>query len=60
MEITKEFLQCEIEEIERELQKAVTFQIQAQSTISAYRMLIQRLTTQDPQLEPTDAANPSN
>ena len=43
MEITKEFLVCEIEELEREAEKARIFQIQAQSTISAYRMLIARI-----------------
>ena len=43
MQVTKEFLVCEIEELERELQKALTFQIQAQATINAYKMLIQRL-----------------
>mgnify|MGYP006269287761 FL=1 len=43
MQVTKEFLVCEIEELERELQKAVTFQIQAQATINAYKMLIQRI-----------------
>jgi hypothetical protein len=43
MQITKEFLQAEIEELERESQKAQTFLIQAQATVSAYRMLINRL-----------------
>ena len=43
MQITKEFLQCEIESLEQELQRAVNFQIQAQATINAYKMLIQRL-----------------
>ena len=43
MQVTKEFLVCEIEELERELQKALTFQIQAQATINAYKMLIQRI-----------------
>lgn len=45
MQITKEFLEAEIVELERELQKAITFQIQAQTTIQAYRMLINRLDT---------------
>jgi hypothetical protein len=43
MQITKEFLQAEIDELERESQKAQTFLIQAQATVSAYRMLINRL-----------------
>jgi hypothetical protein len=43
MQITKEFLEAEIEDLEREAHKANTFLIQAQTTISAYRMLINRL-----------------
>jgi len=43
MQITKEFLQAEIEDLERESQKANNFLIQAQATISAYKMLINRL-----------------
>jgi hypothetical protein len=43
MQITKEFLQAEIEDLERESERANTFLIQAQATIAAYRMLINRL-----------------
>lgn len=43
MQITKEFLQAEIQDLEREAQKAQTFLIQSQATISAYRMLINRI-----------------
>lgn len=43
MQITKEFLQAEIQDLEKEAQKAHTFLIQAQATISAYKMLINRL-----------------
>jgi hypothetical protein len=43
MQITKEFLETEIVELEKELNKAQVFQIQAQATITAYRMLINRL-----------------
>lgn len=43
MQITKEFLETEIKELERELNKAQTFTIQAQATIAAYQMLINRL-----------------
>ena len=43
MEITKEFLLSEISDLEQESQKANTFLIQAQATISAYKMLINRL-----------------
>ncbi len=43
MQITKEFLEAEIKELEQELNKAQVFQIQAQATITAYKMLINRL-----------------
>lgn len=43
MQITKEFLQAEVAELESEMQKANTFVIQAQATIAAYKMLINRL-----------------
>ena len=41
--ITKEYLQGEIKSLEAELQKAQVFMIQAQATISAYMMLINKL-----------------
>jgi hypothetical protein len=41
--ITKEYLQGEIKSLEAELQKAQVFTIQAQATISAYSMLINKL-----------------
>ncbi len=43
MQITKDFLVGEIAELEKELQRANTFVIQAQATISAYQMLLRRL-----------------
>ena len=43
MQITKEFLESEIRDLEQELNKAQTFLIQAQATITAYKMLINRL-----------------
>jgi hypothetical protein len=43
MQITKEFLESEIRDLEQEANKAQAFLIQAQATISAYRMLINRL-----------------
>jgi|TARA_R110000868_G_scaffold47628_2_gene155848 hypothetical protein len=49
MQITKEFLVCEIEELEREAEKARIFLIQAQATISAYRMLISRIEAPEPE-----------
>ena len=49
MQITKEFLETEISELETEAQKAQTFLTQAQATIQAYKMLINRL--EAPELE---------
>jgi hypothetical protein len=49
MQITKEFLQAEIQDLEKEAQKAHTFLIQANATISAYKMLINRLDAPDEQ-----------
>jgi hypothetical protein len=43
MEISKEFLLSEIDELERELNKAQIFIIQAQATIASYKMLINKL-----------------
>ena len=43
MQITKEFLEAEIRDLEQEANKAQTFLIQAQATITAYQMLINRL-----------------
>ena len=43
MQITKEFLESEIRDLETEAQKAQTFLIQSQATIQAYKMLINRL-----------------
>jgi hypothetical protein len=49
MQITKEFLETEIRDLETEVQKAQTFLIQAQATIQAYKMLINRI--EAPELE---------
>ena len=49
MQITKEFLESEIRDLEIEAQKAQTFVAQAQATIQAYKMLINRLDA--PELE---------
>jgi hypothetical protein len=43
MQITKEFLETEICDLEAEAQKAQNFLVQAQGTIQAYKMLINRL-----------------
>lgn len=51
MQITKEFLQDEVAELESEMQKANTFVIQAQATIAAYKMLINRLDAPEQETE---------
>lgn len=43
MQITKEFLDTEIRDLEAEVQKANAFILKAQGTIEAYKMLINRL-----------------
>jgi hypothetical protein len=43
MQITKEFLEAEIRDLEAEAQKAQIFLTQAQATVQAYKMLINRL-----------------
>ena len=43
MQITKEFLESEIRDLETEAQKAQNFLAQAQGTIQAYKMLLNRL-----------------
>jgi len=54
MQITKEFLETEIRDLETEVQKAQTFLIQAQATIQAYKMLINRLDVSEPEQENGD------
>jgi len=51
MQITKEFLETEIRSLETEAQKAQTFVIQAQATVQAYKMLINRLDAPEPEQE---------
>ena len=43
MQITKEFLVAEIQSLESETNKAQVFLIQAQATITAYKMLVNKL-----------------
>ena len=43
MQITKDFLLSEICDLESEVEKAKTSILQAQATITAYQMLINRL-----------------
>jgi len=51
MQITKEFLETEIRDLETEAQKAQTFLIQSQATIQAYKMLVNRLDALEPETE---------
>ena len=55
MQITKEFLETEIADLQREAGKAQTFLVQAQSTIAAYQMLINRLAEPEPEQTNDDA-----
>ena len=55
MQITEEFLDSEIRDLELEIQKANAFILKAQGTIEAYRMLINRLDAPEP--EQQDDAN---
>ena len=55
MQITKEFLEAEIQSLEQESNKAQTFLIQAQATIAAYKMLLNRL--EAPEENQNDDAN---
>ena len=55
MQITKEFLETEIRDLETEAQKAQTFLIQSQATIQAYKMLVNRLDAPEPEQENDDA-----
>jgi len=57
MQITKEFLEAEILDLEREAHKAQTFLLQAQATINAYKMLVNRLDAPEP--EQADGTDPS-
>ena len=55
MQITKEFLEAEIQSLEQEATKANTFLVQAQATITAYKMLLNRL--EAPEENTNDDAN---
>jgi hypothetical protein len=51
MEISREFIEAEISEVQSELQKAKTFVIQAETSLAIYRMLLARLDTPDDVIE---------
>lgn len=43
MEISKEFILAEMEQVQAELQKAQVFVIQAETSLSIYRMLLAKI-----------------
>jgi hypothetical protein len=47
MEITREFIQAEMDEVQRELAKAKTFVVQAETSLAIYGMLLARLNADD-------------
>ena len=55
MQITKEFLEAEIADLQNESRKAEAFLFKAQGTIEAYQMLIKRLEAPEPEQENGDA-----
>jgi hypothetical protein len=55
MQITKEFLESEISDLEQEIHKASAFMLKAQGTVEAYKMLINRLEAPEPEQQHDDA-----
>lgn len=55
MQITKEFLEAEIADLQNESRKAEAFLLKAQGTIEAYQMLINRLEAPEPEQTNGDA-----
>ena len=51
MEISREYIQAEINEVQRELAKAKTFVIQAETSLAIYAMLLARLDQPDEVVE---------
>jgi hypothetical protein len=49
MVITQEFLQAEIADLQREIEKAKTFLMQADGAVSAYKTLIAELLKPEPE-----------
>lgn len=50
MEISREFIEAEISEVQQELAKARTFVIQAETSLAIYQMLLTRLSKGDDEL----------
>lgn len=58
MQISKEFILAEMDEVQRELQKAQVFVIQAETSLSIYKMLLAKLDTLEPeQAEQTNGSD---
>ena len=55
MQITKEFLEAEIADLQTEMGKAQAFLVKAQGTVEAYKMLINRLEAPEPEQTNDDA-----
>jgi hypothetical protein len=55
MQVTKEFLEAEIADLQAEAGKAQAFLIKAQGTIEAYQMLINRLDAPEPEQQDGNA-----
>jgi hypothetical protein len=51
MQITREFIQAEMDEVQRELAKAQTFVVQAETSLAIYRMLLAKLDQPDEVVE---------
>jgi hypothetical protein len=51
MDISREFIEAEIIEVQSELQKAKTFVVQAETSLAIYRMLLAKLDTPDDVIE---------
>ena len=49
MQISREFIEAEISEVQRELTKAQTFIVQAETSLAIYRMLLDRLDQPEPE-----------
>ena len=55
MQITKEFLEAEIADLQREMGKAQAFLLKAQGTIESYQMLLNRLDAPEPEQQDGNA-----
>jgi hypothetical protein len=49
MQISREFIEAEMSEVQRELMKAQTFIVQAETSLAIYGMLLDRLDQPEPE-----------